>query len=221
MVEKRTEELINTVNKLNETFRFTLRALVTALDTRDTDTQGHSLRVVKYTLKLAELTGLKDEKELKVLEYGALLHDIGKIGIPDAILRKPSQLTKEEWQIMETHPIIGYKILNKIKFLEEASQIVLHHHEKWNGSGYPDKLKGENIPVGSRIFSVADAMDAMTSMRPYRKALTFTHAINELRKNSGSQFDPDIVEAFFKLDLEYWKDERKLFDETFKDPDFF
>ncbi|MCP4218156.1 MAG: response regulator, partial [bacterium] len=180
MVAERTVELKNALEALDRTYIFTLRALVTALDTRDEETQGHSMRVVKYTLKLAELMGWGDEEQIKVLEYGALLHDIGKIGIPDAILRKPGKLTDEEWKVMKTHPDVGYSILHKIEFLEEASQIVLHHHEKWNGKGYPSGLKDFDIPVGARIFAVADTVDAMTSERPYRSALSFEAAAEEL-----------------------------------------
>ncbi|MBN2346111.1 MAG: response regulator, partial [Candidatus Aminicenantes bacterium] len=143
MVEERTGELKQALIELDRTYNFTLQAMVTALDTRDTETQGHSLRVVRFTLKLAELLGIMDKRTLKVFEYGALLHDIGKIGIPDAILRKPAQLSPEEWKIMKDHPTIGYNILKRIKFLEDAAQMVLHHHEAYDGSGYPDGLAGE------------------------------------------------------------------------------
>ena len=214
-VAERTVELKEALYKLDQTYLFTLRALVVALDTRDEETQGHSLRVVKFTLKLAELMGIQDEKQMKVIEYGALLHDIGKIGIPDAILRKPGKLTPDEWDVMKTHPTIGFNILHKIEFLEEASQIVLHHHEKMDGSGYPDGLKGENIPLGSRIFAAADTVDAMTSDRPYRKALSFEQASEELKKWSGIQFDKHVVEAFHSLGLDAWKDERKHMDQKF------
>ncbi|MCP4149735.1 MAG: response regulator [bacterium] len=215
MVAERTVELKNALEALDRTYIFTLRALVTALDTRDEETQGHSLRVVKYTLKLAELMGWGDEEEIKVLEYGSLLHDIGKIGIPDAILRKPGALTDAEWDVMKTHPKVGYKILHKIEFLEEAAQIVLHHHEKFNGFGYPSRLKGEEIPIGARIFAVADTVDAMTSSRPYRNALTFEIASEELLKHSGTQFDPQVVEAFHSVELNFWKEKRKNIDLKF------
>lgn len=220
MVEERTQELQDAYIQLDNTYSFTLRALVTALDTRDEETQGHSLRVVKYTLKLAELMGITDENQLKVLEYGSLLHDIGKIGIPDAILRKPGKLTDEEWVVMKTHPLVGYKILNKIEFLEDASQIVLHHHEKWDGSGYPEQLKGEDIPLGSRIFSAVDTVDAMTSDRPYRKALSYEVASEELKKWSGIQFDKNVVEAFHSVGLEFWKAERIRMDKKFMETDY-
>jgi putative nucleotidyltransferase with HDIG domain len=220
MVEERTMELQNAYVQLDKTYIFTLRALVIALDTRDEETQGHSLRVVKFTLKLAELMGISDPEQLKVIEYGALLHDIGKIGIPDAILRKPGKLTDEEWDVMKTHPSMGYKILHKIEFLEEASQIVLHHHEKWNGTGYPKRLSGTDIPLGSRIYAVADTVDAMTSDRPYRKALSFEIAAEELRKHSGEQFDKDVVDAFHSVPLDSWRTERKNMDQKFLDNDY-
>lgn len=218
-VAERTKELNDAYQKLDKTYIFTLRALVTALDTRDEETQGHSLRVVRYALRLAELMGITDKQRLKVLEYGSLLHDIGKIGIPDAILRKPGKLTDEEWAVMKTHPSVGYKILHRIEFLEEASQIVLHHHEKWDGTGYPEGLKGEDIPLGSRIFAVVDTVDAMTSERPYRDALTFEAASSELTKWTGKQFDSRVVDAFLSVPLDDWKEERQRMDRKFQDND--
>jgi putative nucleotidyltransferase with HDIG domain len=215
MVERRTIELQKALDVLDKTYRYTLKALIAALDARDTDTQGHSLRVVKYTLQLAELVGIQDEEELRTLEHASLLHDIGKIGIPDAILQKPGKLTHQEWEIMKTHPKVGYEILQRIEFPEEASLIVLHHHERYDGSGYPDGLKGKNIPLGSRIFSIADSLDAMTSERPYRKALSFEFAINEIMKFSGTQFDPEIIQTFNKVGLGYWKKKRELFDQQY------
>lgn len=220
MVEERTMELQNAYIQLDKTYTFTLRALVTALDTRDEETQGHSLRVVRYTLKLAELLGLKNDDQLKVLEYGALLHDIGKIGIPDSILKKPGKLTAEEWEVMRTHPSMGYKILHRIEFLDEAAQIVLHHHEKWDGSGYPDGLRGADIPLGARIFACVDTVDAMTSERPYRHALTFEQASDELAKYRGIQFDKEVVEAFHSVPLDFWKEERERMDRKFLDNDY-
>lgn len=218
-VAERTKELNDAYQKLDQTYIFTLRALVTALDTRDEETQGHSLRVVRYALKLAGLMGINDKQRLKVLEYGSLLHDIGKIGIPDAVLRKPGKLTAEEWAVMKTHPSVGYKILHRIEFLEEASQIVLHHHERWDGTGYPEGLSGEDIPLGSRIFAVVDTVDAMTSERPYRDALTFEAASGELTKWTGKQFDARVVDAFLSVPLDDWKEERSRMDRKFQDND--
>jgi putative two-component system response regulator len=220
-VEERTSELKKALIELDKTYNFTLRAMVTALDTRDTETQGHSLRVVRFTLKLAELMGITNKNTLKIYEYGALLHDIGKIGIPDAILRKPGKLDSEEWRIMKGHPTIGYNVLRRIKFLDDAAQIVLHHHEAFNGGGYPDGLAGENIPLGARIFNIADAFDAMTSDRPYQKALPYKTAAEELITYSGKQFDPQIISIFEKTELDFWIEEKlKIEDQIRKDPDF-
>jgi putative two-component system response regulator len=221
MVEDRTGELKQALTELDKTYNFTLRALVTALDTRDTETQGHSLRVVRFTLKLAELVGIQEKETLKIYEYGALLHDIGKIGIPDAILRKPAKLTENEWRIMKSHPSIGYNILRRIKFLEAAAQIVLHHHESFDGNGYPDGLVGEETPIGSRIFKIADSIDAMTHDRPYQKAMPFEYALDELKRFSGEQFDPQIVSVFDKIGLDFWiKEKKKIEDDLLLDPDF-
>jgi len=222
MVEERTSDLKSALLELDKTYNFTLRAMATVLDTRDTETQGHSLRVVSFTLKLAELMRISDKTTLKVYEYGALLHDIGKIGIPDAILRKPEDLTAAEWVIMKKHPAIGYNLLRRIKFLETSAQIVLHHHEAFDGSGYPNGLSGENIPLGARIFNIADAIDAITSDRPYQKALPFETAAAELRKHSGQQFDPQIIAVFEKAGIDFWEKEKMKIEERLrKEPDFF
>lgn len=221
-VEARTIELRHALKELDKTYKFTLSALVTALDTRDTETQGHSFRVMSYTMELARRLEMKNPEFLKALEYAALLHDIGKIGIPDAILRKPGRLSPLEWEIMKTHPVLGYEILCKIKFLEESAQIVLHHHEHFDGSGYPDGLSGKKIPVGSRIFAVADAFDAMTTKRPYSDAVTFQAALDDLQENKNKLFDPVVVEAFVNAGLEFWQKERETFDHRVKaDPDFY
>lgn len=207
-VQEQTKELRQALHELDDTYRFTLQALVTALDTRDEETQGHSLRVVRYTMALARLMEIRDPQLLKIIEYGALLHDIGKIGIPDAILRKPTQLGDEEWAVMKSHSQLGYRVLKRIKFLEESAQMVLHHHERWDGKGYPDGLAGEDIPRGARIFAVADTLDAMTSDRVYRRALPFVTAADEIQRCSGVQFDPAVVRAFLSVPLTFWKEER-------------
>ncbi len=212
MVEDKTIELKKAYEELNDIYESTLTALVNALDARDTETEGHSERVVAYTMELAKLMDIKDEEFLNILKTAALLHDIGKIGIEDSILRKPGKLTDEEWVQMKTHPVLGYKIIKNIKQLNEAAQIVLHHHEKYDGTGYPFGLKGEEIPIGSRIFAVADTIDAMTSDRPYRKALPFEKVADELKNFKGEQFDPDVVDAFFEKPLDEWKE----FKETLK-----
>ena len=148
--------------------------------------------------------GIKNNDELENIRKGALLHDIGKIGIPDKILKKPGKLTPSEWQIIKQHPIIGYRMIAGIKFLKVPAQIVLHHHEHYNGNGYPAGLKGKKIPVGARIFAVADALEALISDRPYRKACTIYEAKEEIIRCSGSQFDPEIVEAFLSISPEEW-----------------
>ncbi len=212
MVELRTRELQNALQELDNTYSATLIALVNALDTRDSETQGHSLRVVHYSLKIARLLGINEQNELKNLEFGSLLHDIGKIGIPDNILRKPGKLDEEEWRIMKIHPVLGFNIIKPVKFLKNASKLILYHHEQFDGSGYPEGLKGNQIPLGARIFTLADTIDAMTSDRPYRKALTFEATAKEIERCNGKQFDPEIVEAFFKLSVEQWQKEKDDFD---------
>ena len=178
---------------LRATYRQTLEALGRAVDRRDGMTGGHCVRVADFSRVLGErMLGLRPQ-ELQVLEYGALLHDIGKIAVPDAILRKAGPLTDEEWAIMRQHPRLGHEILFGIGFLADALPIVLHHHERFDGEGYPDGLAGEAIPIGARIFSAVDAFDAMTADRHYRRALSLDEAMGELRRNSGTQFDPEVI----------------------------
>ncbi len=180
-----------------------LDALLSALNTRDMETEGHSERVTAYTIEIADKMGIPDE-EIYHIERGALLHDIGKIGIPDRILLKPDKLTAEEWVEMKRHPLIGYNMCSKIEMLKHSAQIVLHHHESWNGKGYPSGLREKEIPLGARIFAVADTLDAMTSDRPYRKGLSFQMAREEIKKCSGVQFDPEVVEVFLSIPEERW-----------------
>jgi putative nucleotidyltransferase with HDIG domain len=191
----RTRDLQEEVRR---SYRATLEALLAALDTRDTETEGHSERVAAYTMLIAQQLNLS-EAELQHIEHGALLHDIGKIGVPDHILYKPGPLTPEEWEIMKQHPVIGYKMCMKIEMLRPAAPIVLHHHERWDGRGYPYGLNGAEIPLGARIFAIADTLDAMTSDRPYRKALSFAQAREEIERCAGSQFDPELVRVFLEL----------------------
>lgn len=205
MVEKRTEELRLAMQEISITYEKTLEAFVYALDTRDIETGFHSQRVRLFTLELAKMVGISDKEELLDIERGALIHDIGKIGVPDSILRKPSKLTPEEWEIMKKHPIFGYNIIKGIKKLENPGKIVLFHHERYDGKGYPFGKKGKETPIEARIFSVADALDAMTSDRPYRKAFSYEYAYNEILKCSGTQFDPDIVEIFKSIPIDKWK----------------
>ena len=165
----------------------------TALDYRDRMTSGHSRRVADMTVGIARDLGVANG-DLVQIERGALLHDIGKLRIPDSILLKPSTLTPEEWEIIRRHPDYGFDFVNKIGFLKEASDIVLSHHEKYDGTGYPRGLKGNEISFGARIFSLVDAVDAIICDRPYHRGTTFSVAREEIVRLSGSHFDPEIVE---------------------------
>ena len=189
---------------LKDTYDGTLLALVEALDARDTDTKGHSERVGLHTAQLAEVVGItKGSEEWETIYRGALLHDVGKIGVPDGILLKPGKLTPEEWHTMRKHPEIGHQMIRDIPFLAGAADIVLAHHERWDGDGYPKGLAGTEVPLGARLFSVADAFDAMLSDRPYRQALSVQQALDELLKHKGTQWDPQAVEALMLL-YEEW-----------------
>lgn len=184
---------------LRATYRQTLEALGRAVDRRDGITGGHCVRVAEYSRILGQrIIGAKPQ-ELQTLEYGGLLHDIGKIAVPDAILQKNGPLTDDEWTVMRQHPCLGHEILYGIAFLADALPIVLYHHERFDGRGYPDGLKGEAVPLGARIFSVADAFDAMTADRHYRAALTLDETMSELRQNSGTQFDPEVIAVLDEL----------------------
>jgi len=213
-VEERTREVVEKkreverlYRELQESYESTLHALVTALDFRDNETHGHSWRVVEYAMLVARAMGLT-EPDLTWVRRGAILHDVGKIGVPDSILRKPGKLTAEEWDDMKKHPEMGYRMLQHIGFLEPALGIVLCHQERWDGSGYPRGLKGEEIPLGARIFAVVDTFDAMTSDRPYRPRLPIEVAIDEVREFSGVQFDPGVAEAFLSIPAETWTEIR-------------
>ena len=205
LVEQRTAELDRALDSLEEAYRSTLKALTTALETRDQETHGHSERVVSYSLRLGSEYGLNRE-QMKALEFGSLLHDIGKIGVPDSILRKPAKLTEEEWVLMREHPMHGQQILRGIEFLQGAARVVAQHHEKWNGSGYPLGLIQEEIDVNARIFAVADAFDAITSDRVYRRGKSYEAAAQELDEWAGKQFDPKVVEAFHRVPKEDWEE---------------
>ena len=197
-VVEATHDLEQAYRQLQDTYRTTLEALGSALDTRDVGTESHSRRVHGYALATARAYGVP-EKDMTDLAHGVLLHDIGKIGIPDAILLKPGPLTPEEWQIMRRHPEIGKQLVEKIPFLLGALPIVYAHHEKWDGTGYPRGLKGEEIPLGARIFMVVDAFDAITFDRPYSKAQSFDAAKAEIKRCAGKHFDPAVVTAFFRV----------------------
>lgn len=202
-VRHRSYELGETLREVEESYKITLEAMVTALDAREHETHAHSQRVRAYTLTMAQHLGLRHD-DLVQMGRGALLHDVGKIGVPDSILLKPGKLNEEEWVEMRKHPQIGYNILQSIEFLAPAAEIVLCHQERWDGTGYPHRLAGADIPLGARIFAIVDTLDAMTSDRPYRKAMTFETAWNEIRRCSGTQFDPHVADAFLNLPLESW-----------------
>ncbi len=207
LVSERTKQLQIVVEHIQSTYDETLQVLGGALDLRDNETAGHSQRVTRYSLVIAKAIGCNAE-ELKQIELGAFLHDFGKIGIPDAILLKPGKLTPDETEIMRQHVRIGYDMVRQISFLSGAAQILLAHQEFYDGTGYPNGLKGAEIPLGARIFSVADTLDAMTSDRPYRSALPFQAAQKEILRCSGSQFDPDVVKAFLSIPEQVWNDIR-------------
>ncbi len=176
----------------------TVQALATSLEAKDNYTSGHSLRVTRYALQIAERLGIGD-KEIGNLRYASQLHDIGKIGITERILNKPGRLTEWEFDAIKDHPVIGERIINSLDFLDTVRKIIRHHHERWDGAGYPDGLFREDIPLLSRIMAVADSYDAMTTARPYRGALSPEEAVVELKRCTGSQFDPRLVEVFLDV----------------------
>jgi putative nucleotidyltransferase with HDIG domain len=195
--------------ELRVSYDGTLEALVNALDARDQETKGHSIRVQSYMMDIAREMGVVEGTQDWVdMQRGSLLHDVGKIGVSDTILLKPAKLTDAEWESMRQHPEIGFNMLKQVKFLQGAAEIILCHHERWDGRGYPRGLNEEEIPLGARIFTVVDTFDSMTSDRPYRKALTTLDALNEIMRCSGSQFDPRVVEAFLDI-YETWVIERE------------
>jgi len=198
-VKEKTSELSRALRDLESSYGNTLAALVAALDAREHETSDHSQRVVRYTLAIADRIGIAAEERPHIAR-GALLHDIGKIGVPDAILLKPGKLTDEEWVEMRKHAQVGFNIVSAIDFLHKAGEVVLSHHERWAGGGYPRGLSGEEIPLGARIFAVADTLDAMTSDRPYRRGTTLANARKEIARCSGTQFDPTVVEAFLSIE---------------------
>ena len=208
MVEARTEQLKTAMADLERSYGMTLEALGGALDLKDAETEGHSRRVTVFTIAIARAMGLSKD-QIDVIARGAFLHDIGKMAIPDAILRKPGKLDPEEITIMREHCYHGYQILKKIPFLKEAAEIVYAHQEHFDGSGYPRQLKGEQIPLGARIFSVADTLDAITSDRPYRASQSLTAAREEIKCWSGRQFDPEVVTMFLDMPEKIWSDLRK------------
>ena len=211
LVSARTEQLRQTMADLERSYDITLEALGDALDLKDSETEGHSKRVTAFTIAIARAMGLTAER-IRVIARGAFLHDIGKMAIPDAILRKSGPLSEEERSIMREHCFRGYQMLRKIPFLSEASEIVYTHQERYDGSGYPRGLRGNEIPLGARIFAVADTLDAITSDRPYRAAQSIRAAREEITRCSASQFDPDVVRTFQSMPESIWLDLRKEID---------
>jgi len=200
-VREKTAELSAALREIETAYANTLNALVAALDAREHETSDHSQRVVRYTLAVAKRLGIPD-RDLPDLSRGALLHDIGKIGVPDAILLKPGKLTSDEWVEMRKHPRTGFTILQPIPFLMVPAQLVLTHQERMDGGGYPQGLAGDAIPIGSRIFSIADTFDAITSNRPYRRGASVEAAREEIRRCTGLQFDRQCADAFLSFSLE-------------------
>jgi putative nucleotidyltransferase with HDIG domain len=197
-----SKQLINELSQANvelqQAYETTLMGWAKALEMRDGETKGHSDRTVTLMRRLAKRMGM-DDADIRFYCYGALLHDIGKMGIPDRILLKPEPLDESDWAIMKTHTLMGEKLLKPIKYLEKSMDIVMYHHEQWNGNGYPHGLKGEEIPLAARIFSVIDVYDAITSHRPYNPARTHEEAIRYIQSRSGIEFDPQVVEHFVAM----------------------
>ncbi|MBS1821138.1 MAG: response regulator [Acidobacteria bacterium] len=215
IISARTGRLRATMQDLERSYDITIEAMGDALDLRDEETEGHSRRVTAYTVALARSVGV-DGDHLRIIARGAFLHDIGKIATPDAILLKPGRLTADEMSIMREHCQRGYDMVRKIPFLREAAEIVYAHQERFDGSGYPRGLKGEEIPLGARIFAIADALDAITSDRPYRKGANLEVAREEIARCSGTQFDPEIVTVFQQIGNDAWRNLR----ERSRDRDF-
>jgi len=208
LVEARTNQLQTAMGNLERSYDITLQVLGEALDYKDRETEGHSRRVTAYTMAIASRMGVPRD-EIEVIARGAFLHDIGKMAIPDSILNKPGALTPEEVTVMREHCYLGYKLVQKIPVLQEAAEIVYSHQERFDGTGYPRGLKGEETPLGARIFSVADTLDAIMSDRPYRPAQSLQAARAEIKRCSGTQFDPEVVAAFLEMPDSIWEDLRR------------
>lgn len=197
LVEERTAKLQHACRVLKKSHLDSVKVLAEAIDAKDPYTRGHSDRVKRMSLRIAQEMGFSDDRQ-ETLEYGALLHDIGKIGIKDEVLRKQGPLNSEEYQYIREHPVIGVKIVEGVEFFRDKIPIIRHHHEHYDGSGYPDGLAGEAIPLDARIISVPDAFDAMTSARPHRGVMPLQDVLSELEKCSGKQFDPKVLEVFIQ-----------------------
>jgi putative two-component system response regulator len=218
-VSSRTRQLKEALRVLEHTYHSTLVALSRALDSRDADSDGHSLRTTVYAKRLAKKLGM-NEADTRILEHGVLLHDIGKIGVPDNLLRKSSPLSEEEWLLVHQHSEIGCRILSSIKFLKGAANLVLHHHERYDGKGEPHGLKGDEIDLGARIFAVAVALDELTSNRPFQPAIGFEDAMKEIERMSGAQLDPALTKAFLEIPVSEWKEIRREVADSAKRADF-
>lgn len=192
------QELLKSQRELEAAYDLTLWGWTRTVELRDQETAGHTQRVTELTLRLSKALGVPEE-DLEHIRRGAILHDMGKIGIPDSILLKPGPLTEEEWAVMKKHPVYAYEWLSGIPFLKKALEIPYCHHERWDGSGYPRGLKGLEIPLSTRIFAVVDVYDALTSDRPYRKAWPREKALAYIQEQAGKQFDPEVAEAFLRL----------------------
>ena len=203
LVEARTDQLRAALKQVEQGYEDTLQALGAAIDLRDNETGGHSQRVCRYALEIARAMGWQ-EKDLGRLARGAYLHDIGKLGVPDGILLKPGALTGEERKIMQRHSEIGFSLIKDIPFLADAADLVLMHHERFDGSGYPQGLKGEQIPLSARIFAIADTLDAVTSERPYQRACSFASAREVICRLTGTSFDPQVVKVFLNIRQDFW-----------------
>ena len=199
-MSKRTVQLRSALRSVEASYESALLALASALDLRDGRTGGHSRRVCEYSVEIAKRLDCT-AAQLKTLSHGALLHDIGKLAVPDSILLKPGELTSDEWVVIRGHVETGYDLVSRIPLLQEVAELVLAHHERFDGTGYPRKLRGEQIPLCARIFAVADAFDAMTTPRPYQATRQISHAIGEIRMHAGRQFDPQVVNAFLDVPL--------------------
>lgn len=211
LVQERTKQWQVAMQNLERSYDITLEALGDALDLKDRETEGHSRRVTLFTIAIAQALGLPRE-QITIIARGAFLHDIGKMAIPDSILNKPGKLETREMEIMKEHAFHGYQIVKKIPFLAEVAEIVYSHQEWFNGGGYPRSLKGEEIPLGARIFSIADTFDAITSDRIYRPAQSCQAARDEIARWAGKQFDPDIVKVFLEMPDKIWEDLRREID---------
>jgi putative nucleotidyltransferase with HDIG domain len=203
LVNRQTDALQETTREIERVHDAAVHALGAALDLKDPETEEHCRRVAENSVRLGRELGLSKE-QLRNLSWSAYLHDIGKIGVPEHVLGKTAGLDPQEMEIVKAHPIMGFRMISSIAFLQEATDVVLYHHEKYDGSGYPYGLRGEDIPLAARIFAVIDALDALTSDRPYRKAQPFSAVVEELKRGSGKHFDPEIVEKFLEIPEQAW-----------------